>query len=98
MSKTKKYAEIETIELAKMLELILHYRYYFRQLYEVINELIGSGILQEESWDEFLENQSDLDYYSMLGHIDSLEKHNKSIIRFPMQPHKKFLKWIITKN
>lgn len=93
----KKYAEVETKELAKLLatkEMFMHYRDYFKLFHSFINDsVIHSGHLDEQTWDELLEQElkyGSLDYYAMLGHIDSLEKDNQDLVESPMIPHKPY--------
>ena len=81
---------------AELLDFLMEYRRYFRSLYSLINtSVIGGGFIDPDTWDEILEQELEsgsLDYFAMLGHLDSLEKENKKFIKFPMMKHKDFLK------
>lgn len=81
---------------AQLLDFLNEYRRYFRSLYSLINtSVIGGGFIDPETWDEILEQELEsgsLDYFAMLGHLDSLEKQNKKFVQFPMMKHKDFLK------
>ena len=81
---------------AQLLDFLNEYRRYFRSLYSLINtSVIGGGFIDPETWDEILEQELEsgsLDYFAMLGHLDTLEKQNKKFIKFPMMKHKDFLK------
>ena len=78
---------------AELLDFIRHYRHYFHLFHEFINsDVLGGGFIDPETWDELIEGGlSNMDYYAMLGHIDSLEKENKKFVKFPMLKHKPFL-------
>ena len=81
---------------AELLDFLMEYRRYFRSLYSLINtSVIGGGFIDPDTWDEILEQELEsgsLDYFAMLGHLDTLEKQNKKFIKFPMMKHKDFLK------
>lgn len=81
---------------AQLLDFLNEYRGYFRDFHDfILTNVVGSGLLDPEVWDELLEDHlkfGEIDYYAMLGHIDSLEKENKKFIKFPMMKHEDFLK------
>ena len=81
---------------AELLDFLNEYRRYFRSLYSLINDsILGGGFLDPDTFDEIIEQELEsgsLDYFAMLGHLDSLEKQNKKFVQFPMIKHKDFLK------
>ena len=81
---------------AQLLDFLNEYRRYFKDLYSLVNDsILGGGFLDPNTFDEIIEQELEsgsLDYFAMLGHIDTLEKQNKKFIKFPMMKHKDFLK------
>ena len=77
-------------------DLLLHYRDYFNNFHRfVLEDVIGSGLLNEEVWDELIDDHQSfgsIDYYSMLSHIDSIEKKNAKFLTFPFIKHSPHLK------
>ena len=94
---SKVLEEVDNVinENAKLKDMLSHYRNYFNDLHNLLNDdILGGGFLDSETFDEILENNLEagsIDYFSMLGHIDSLEEEHKDIIQFPMKKHKKHL-------
>ena len=71
-------------------EMLDFYRRYYRDLYDFVQHLIlGGEHLAIDVYEEVLEDQN-FDIWAQLGHIDSLEKSNKDLIKFPMLVHKPF--------
>ena len=81
---------------AQLLDFLMEYRRYFKDLYSLINDsILGGGFLDPDTFDEIIEQELEsgsLDYFAMLGHLDTLEKQNKKFVQFPMIKHKDFLK------
>ncbi len=81
---------------AQLLDFLMEYRRYFKDLYSLINDsILGGGFLDPDTFDEIIEQELEsgsLDYFAMLGHLDTLEKQNKKFVQFPMMKHKDFLK------
>ena len=81
---------------AQLLDFLNEYRRYFKDLYSLINDsILGGGFLDPNTFDEIIEQELEsgsLDYFAMLGHLDTLEKQNKKFVQFPMMKHKDFLK------
>ena len=63
---------------AQLLDFLNEYRGYFRDFHDfILTNVVGSGLLDQEVWDELLEGHlkfGEIDYYAMLGHLDILEK------------------------
>ena len=66
-------------------EMLDFYRRYYRDLHDLIQHLVVN------IYEEVLEDQN-FDIWAQLGHLDSLEKSNKDLIKFPMMKHKPFFK------
>ena len=66
-------------------EMLDFYRRYYRDLHDLIQHL------PVNIYEEVLEDQN-FDIWAQLGHLDSLEKSNKDLIKFPMMKHKPFFK------
>ena len=81
---------------AQLLDFLMEYRRYFKDLYSLINDsILGGGFIDPDTFDEIIEQELEsgsLDYFAMLGHLDTLEKQNKKFVQFPMMKHKDFLK------
>jgi len=81
---------------AQLLDFLMEYRRYFKDLYSLINDsILGGGFIDPDTFDEIIEQELEsgsLDYFAMLGHLDTLEKQNKKFVQFPMIKHKDFLK------
>jgi hypothetical protein len=78
--------------VAAQREMLDFYRRYYRDLYDFVEHLtIGAEHLPINIYEEALEDQN-FDIWAQLGHIDSLEKSNKDLIKFPMLVHKPFFK------
>ena len=97
---SKVLEEVDNVinENAKLKDMLSHYRNYFNDLHNLLNDdILGGGFLDSETFDEILENNLEagsIDYFAMLGHIDSLEEEHKDIIQFPMKKHKNHLNTI----
>tara|TARA_Y100001938_G_C8098678_1_gene439987 strand:+ start:6272 stop:6541 length:270 start_codon:yes stop_codon:yes gene_type:complete len=73
-------------------EMLDFYRRYYRDLHDLIQHLVyGAEHLPVNIYEEVLEDQN-FDIWAQLGHLDSLEKSNKDLIKFPMMKHKPFFK------
>jgi len=78
--------------IGRQSEMLDFYRRYYRDLYDFVQHLtLGAEHLPINIYEEALEDQN-FDIWAQLGHIDSLEKSNEDLIKFPMLVHKPFFK------
>lgn len=79
--------------IGRQSEMLDFYRRYYRELYDYVMFLAHSdeSPMATNQFEETLTDQ-DFDLWAQLGHLDSLEKTNKGLIKFPMLKHKPFFK------